>query len=174
MRIEVTGADQLRRVTRELKGSANPRAMRREMTRELRLAVRPAVLAARQAARSLPAEHSSVQQRDRRGRFASGFHSGHNLRRQMARSINTQVRTGGRSAGVKVRMSKRTLGELWPAARMLDRSSWRHPVFGSDRWVPQDGVLGWFERANRAQASSVRAGLKRVLDRLERRLVRGF
>lgn len=156
MHIEVTGADQLRAVSRQLRTQADAKAMKRDLTRELKRSTQPAVLAVKAAARNLPA----------RGPKSTG------LRRRMAAATGAQVRTSGRSPGVKVRISKRRLGAQAAPARMLDRVGWRHPVYGTDRWVTQRGVLDWFERVNRAQGPKVRAGCKAVLDRLERKLAR--
>jgi hypothetical protein len=156
MRIEVTGADQLRAVSKQLRTVTDGKAMRREFTTELRRSTQPAVQAVKEGARNLPSH----------GRKHTA------LRRRMAAATSAQVRTSGRSAGVKVRIARGRLGPQAPAAKLFDRAAWRHPVYGRDRWVSQRGVPGWFERANLRQAGRVRAGIKTALDRIEQRLAR--
>lgn len=106
LRVEITGADQLRAVSKQLRTVADGKAMRREFTAELRRSTRPAVQSAKEGARSLPSH----------GRKHTG------LRRRMAAAVSAQVRTSGRSAGIKVRMSRARLGDQAAPARLFDRT----------------------------------------------------
>jgi hypothetical protein len=155
-RIEVTGADQLRAVSKQLRTVAEPKAMRKELVTGLREATKPAVPAVRAAALALPAHGQK--------------HTG--LRQNMAAATGVQVRTSGRAAGVKVRLSRQRLGAQARPAQLMNRAAWRHPTFGHGPWAVQRGAPGWFERANLSQARTVRAGVQRTLDRIEKSLAR--
>lgn len=152
--VEVTGADDLRRVSAQLRGVADGKAMRRDLTTGLRKATRPAVASVKAAALSLPAK----------GPARSG-----GLRARMARAASAQVRSGGRNPAVKVRISRAAMGDKAAPGKLMDTASWRHPVFGRGS-VTQRGVPGWFERANQRQAGTVRTEMKAVLDRIENNL----
>lgn len=151
----MTGADQLRAVSKQLRTVAEPKAMRRDLIAGLREASKPAVPAVRAAALALPAYGQK--------------HTG--LRRRMAAATGVQVRTSGARAGVAVRIGWKRMGDQARPARLMDRASWRHPVYGR-AWVVQRGVPGWFERANQSKARVVRAGLQKTLDEVARRLAR--
>lgn len=151
MQIEVTGADQLRKVSAQLKTVADGSAMRRDLTKGLRTGVKPSVVSVKAAARSLPAK----------GPKSTG------LRRRMARATSAQVRTTGTTPAVRVRISRKVMGDQAALPRVLNRAAFRHPVFGHDRWVTQRGARGWFEAAIRPTEPAVREEMKAVLDRIE-------
>jgi hypothetical protein len=153
--VNITGADDLRRVSRQLRGAADAKAMRRELTTGLRQATKPAVRSVKAAAVALPASRPA-----RPG----------GLRTRMAAATSAQVRTGGRNPTVKVRISRARMGDKAGVARAMDQFSFRHRVFGGDTWVTQRGAPRWFERANKSQEATVRREMKAVLDRLEKKL----
>jgi hypothetical protein len=155
MHIEVTGAEDLRRASAQLRTVADGKAMRRDLMKGLRQGVLPAVASVKAAALALPAH----------GPKSTG------LRRRIARATSPQVRTGGRNPIVRVRISRRGMGDQAALPRVLNERQFRHPVYGNrDLWVSQRGVPGWFERAIRPTEPAVRKEMEAVLDRLEKSL----
>jgi hypothetical protein len=164
-----TQAD-LRKVAKNLR--ATGKGATREMTKALRDAVKPVERDVKAAARGLPAK----------GPDSTG------LRAQIAKATGTQVRTTGRSAGVKVRVAKkrmggeriitkggrtRLVGDQKNLPQRMNRGQWRHPVYGTDRWVTQRFAKPhWFDNVNRAAAPMVRRRVKKVLDDIEKKLAK--
>lgn len=156
------GSDDLRRVARQLRAAGNGKALRRDMTKGLRQGAKPAVAAVKAAALDLP---------DKAGNASPG------LRRQMAAATGVQVRTTGRQAGVRVRISRQRMGDKASLAKVTNVGRWRHPVYADKSkprsewtWVPQTSRPRWFDRASASAAGPVRRELKRVLDDIERKL----
>lgn len=154
LRVQVTGADDLRKASRKIREAANPREVRKELTQALKQSTAPAVADAKVAALAIPAK----------GRASTG------LRRRMARGVTAQVKTGGRTPGVKVRISRRVMGKQAPVPMLMNEGQWRHPVFGEDTWVEQRGDKNWFDNVIDRHKRGVRAGIKRAIDELERKL----
>lgn len=152
----VTGEDDLRRVAARLKANGNPKAIRQEMLKGLRDATKPAVVAAKDAALRLPSKRPAK---------AGG------LRRRTARATRAKVRLTGRDVGIRVAVARAPLGPAGRVPQLMNRGDFRHPVFGDrDKWVTQHGRPGWFDRANKTEASKVREGARAVLDNIERKL----
>lgn len=153
----VTGAEDLRAVSRQLRTVTDGKAMRRDLTKGLRQGVRPAVASVKAAAVTLPAK----------GPRSTG------LRRRMGSATSPQVRTGGRNPVVAVRISRARMGDKAGAARGMDRREFKHPVYGNrDVWVSQRGHPGWFEHAVHARERQVRTSMRAVLDQIEHDLAR--
>lgn len=165
--VSVVGADELRALSRALRRQANGRELQKQLRAELREAAKPLVPAVRSAIRSMPSKDESR----RRGRPS--------LRRQMARSVTVQVKTGGRNAGVSVFMSPKKMPdgkkslpsyfELRPGYLRL-----RHPVFGNaEVWVTQRvPVQGYFTRSvhpegERRAVRAVNAVMERMALQIE-------
>lgn len=156
VRIEHAGPE-LRAMAARLRRSSDPRRMRAEMMNGLKEGVKPAVTRSKAAALALPSS----------GRSSTGF------RRKLARTINTQIRTGGKDAGVRVRISKARMGSQAPLVKATEIGRWRHPVYGNrNAWVTQRSRRGWFDDANRYSGSPVRRALQKVFDDIERDLAR--
>ena len=128
----VTGADDFYRLSKALK-AAGRTELRKELNAELRKAGKPLIDRTRAAARSdLPS----------RGGLAA----------QVAREPQRiQVRTGARTAGVRVVVGRRRGG-----ARGANRGVIRHPVFGNrDKWVNQRVEPGWFDKTLQRDAPDI-------------------
>jgi hypothetical protein len=146
---------ELRELALRLKRSGDPVRMRKQLLKGLKDGVKPAVSQARSAALTLPSS----------GKYSTGF------RRKLARSITTQVRTSGKDAGVRVRVSKARMGRQASLVTATNKGRWRHPVFGDRNvWVTQHSRAGWFDQANRYSGPPVRRALKKVLDDMEKEL----
>ena len=97
-RVKITGADDLARVSKQLRTVLGGSAMRRDLTKGLKAATKPVVVDVKAAAVRLPVRKPSK----------------HHLRRRMAAGATSQVRTGGRNPAVAVRISTRPFGALPP------------------------------------------------------------
>lgn len=152
----MTGASDLKALSRQIRKSADPKQIRRDLTKGLKDGTKPAVALVKAAALALP---------DKPGNKSTG------LRRKMARVTNAQVRTTGSTAGVRVRISRARMGDQASLARVTNKGLWRHPVYGNRGvWVPQMSRRAWFDEANRQAAPGVRRAVKKVLDDIEKRL----
>jgi len=147
--------DDLRKLARQLRTVGDAKAIRRDLTKGLRAAARPAQQEAKAAALALPSKRPG----------STG------LRRQIAAATGTQVRTTGRNAGVKIRVSKKRMGDKARLPRLMNKGTWRHPVFGNrEVWVTQTSRYLWFDRPLLLSGPLVRREIKKVLDDIERRL----
>lgn len=153
--LKVTGTDDLRRASRKIRESADPKTVRRELSQALKQSTTPALTDAKAAALALPAH----------GRHHTG------LRVRIARGVTAQAKLSGRTAGVKVRVSRRIMGSQAAVPMLMNHGNWRHPVFGETKvWVTQRGSRNWFDSAVDRHRREVRRAVKGVLDDLERKL----
>lgn len=146
---EVRGAEDFLRLSKALK-HAGRTELRKELTSSLKRTARPLIGKTRaEALRRLP----------KRGGLA----------RQVAKEPQRiQVRTGARTAGVRVVVGKRAGG-----AQAANRGFIRHPVFGNrDVWVTQSVPPGWFDDTLRDSAPEVRRGLERAIETVAEQVVR--
>lgn len=74
-----------------------------------------------------------------------------------------QVRTGARTAGVRLVVGKKGGG-----ARAADRGAIRHPVFGRPVFVVQPVTPGWFSETAQENAGAVREDIRKTLTEVER------
>lgn len=146
---EIQGADQFLRLSKALK-HAGHREMRKDLTRAMRVAAKPLIPEARrEARRRLP----------NRGGLAQ----------QVAREpMRVQVRTGSRTAGVRI-----VVGDKKGGAQGANRGVIRHPVFGNRKvWVNQTVPRDWFDDPMNEGAPRIRRGLESALDEIAGRVVR--
>lgn len=144
----VKGAEQFLALSKALK-AAGRTELRKELNAELRKAGKPLIERTRAAAReSLP----------RRGGLAD----------LVAREPQRiQVRTGARTAGVRVVVGRRRGG-----ARSTNQGSVRHPVFGGSQWVTQSVTPGWFDSTLERDAPGIaRPAIEAALERVARKVV---
>jgi hypothetical protein len=157
VRIEHAQSD-LRAVSKAMRQNGNAKVIRAQLTKGLRAGAKPALTATKAAALSLPSHGSK--------------HTG--LRAKMARTAGTQVRTGGNTPGVTVRVSRARMGSQASLATVTNEGQWRHPVYQRPGkppvWAVQTSRKGWFDNANRFQAPVVRRELVKVIDDVKKSL----
>lgn len=146
---EVRGAEDFLDLSKALK-AAGQTELRKELNKAIRAAAKPLIPMTRAAARrDLPA----------RGGFAAG----------VARAPQrVQVRTGQKSAGIRVVVGKNSSG-----ARGANAGTIRHPVPGSGVWVDQSVTPGWFDETLKREAPStarpaIEAALRDILNKVVR------
>lgn len=149
--LKVKGAEDFYRASKALK-SAGETELRKELTAGMKTGAKPLIGKAKASAlRSIP----------KRGGLAA----------LVAREpMRVQVRTGAKTAGVRIVVGKRR-----GAARATNAGLLRHPVFGNrqvfvEQPVPQ--ARGWFDDEMTRQAPSIRPELERALVRVLNKIVR--
>lgn len=145
----------LRKATARLKAHKSGREFRKDLTKGLRDGAKPVLPSVRAAALNLPSKGNDTK----------------GLRRKMARVTSIQVKTGGKSPTVRIRIARSRMGDQAALPRVTNEGRWRHQVYGRrNTWVTQTSTRGWFDNANRRGAPIVRRGAKTALDKLERNL----
>src|SRR4051812_38242149 len=150
-----SGQAQIKELSRKFRTQTNAKALRKEFTTGLKSAATPLMLETKAAALALP----------------SHGHSHTGLRKRTARAISLQVKAAGKNPSVKIRISRRSMGDQAALPMLMNHGWWRHPVF-NDRevWVRQVGSRDWFDRPIRRGQRKVRAEILQVMQRLERKL----
>lgn len=146
---KVTGADDFLKLSKALK-HAGRTELRRELTNGMKRTARPLVAKTRaEALRRLPKKGG--------------------LAKQVAKEPQrVQVRTGAKTAGVRIVVGKKRGG-----ARGANKGTIRHPVFGNrEVWVDQDVTPGWFDDPIRDSAPQVRRDLERAMESVAEQVVR--
>lgn len=150
-------------LARALKAEEDGKQLRKDLVRNLRTAVQPAAKGAKQAALAMP----------------SKGHAGPSLRRDVAKRIGVQVKTGGRSVGVKVRATGTRVRGFTNAPRLLNsRKGWRHPNIGAGRrgqsdWVAQRSPRPeWFDKEMRRRDPEYQRAVRAAMDDMAKRIAR--
>lgn len=181
--IVITGASQLYELNRRLK--AVDRKLATKLRKNIRAGAQPAVAATKQAILTLPVagsrgggnkartEHRLSKARKVTEKSAARAARKSGLRRTIADAIKVDIRTGSKTASVRILVDE---SRLPPDQRTLPRHldsarGWRHPVFGrrDDPWVTQKG-RPWFEVTIRKHADEVRSSIVAAMDEMARDL----
>ncbi|WP_433252859.1 hypothetical protein ACQPYK_08560 [Streptosporangium sp. CA-135522] len=177
--VRVAGAEQMRKLAADLKKV--DRKLATKLRKAIRDAARPAVADAKTAITTLKVTGSrgggTKQRADQhlqrakdptneraiaRARARAG------LRRTIAAAIKTDIRDGGRRAGVRIVVdaSKLPADQKTLPRRMNNRKGWRHPLFGNrDRWYAQRG-RPWFEPSISRHVNKVRTTILAAMDEI--------
>ena len=141
------GADQLRVVAQRLKAAGGGGGLRRDLLRGIKTAANPVLDDVRASASAELPKAGGLAERVAGSKFT------------------VQVRTGAKTAGVRIRGQSG-----WNIGRM-NRGILRHPVFGNrDVWVEQSITPGWFDHPIQARAEPIRLAVVAVIDDVARRL----
>jgi len=156
------GTEDLEDIGTALRYEQDGTRIRRQIAAELRKAVEPAVADAKAR---ISAMHSTGL-----------AHAGDPLNTAIARKVKAQVRFSGKQSGVRVRVATTPdVRGFKNAPRRTNRAKgWRHPVFGDrERWVHQEGPIGWFDDAMHAHPDQYVAAVRRVIEDAARRIRNG-
>lgn len=165
--LRVQGAEQLRRLAKDLRKHEEGREIRKGVVRSLKDVANEVVRAEKAAVLALPSKGENA----RRGRRS--------LRRRFATATQSRVRASGKDAGVSVLINPKRMPEgqqnlpaYWNRERGYERL--RHPVFGDpDTWVQDQHVTPWFYETARPYETVTQRRLIGVLDAAARDLERG-
>lgn len=177
--IKVTGAEQMRKLAADLKKVDKKLATK--LRKSIRTAARPAAADAKTAVKSLKvtgsrgggtkqrADHHLERVKDptseraiARARARAG------LRRTIAAAIKTDIRDGGRKAGVRIIVdgSKLPQNQRTLPRRMNVKKGWRHPLFGNrERWYTQRGKP-WFEPSIKRHVKKIRSTILAAMEEI--------
>ena len=146
---EVRGAEDFLKLSKALK-HAGRTELRKELTSSLKRTAKPLIGKTRdEARRRLPQKGG--------------------LAKRVAKTPQRiQVRTGAKTAGVRVVVGKSNSG-----ARGANKGVVRHPVFGNRQvWVNQSVPPGWFDEPLRKSAPEVRRGLEKAIESIADKVAR--
>lgn len=152
--VRVTGAEQLRALSRDLKAAGSPvKGLRLELLRAMRLAAKPMVDAAKESAReNLP----------HRGGLNEYVADGAKIaaRNRVATTNAVGMRIVATEGGVRL--------------EQMDQGTVRHPVFGNrKKWVSQTIPAGWFTKPLNERLPEVQADVILAMNIIGRRIEKG-
>jgi hypothetical protein len=157
--VELTvDARQLKVLARRIKLEEASKQLRKDLVVDIRAAVAPGVSAVQGKLRAIP--HQSAT------RPSPG------LGTYLASRTKAQVKLVGWSAGVRVRIPQTPqLRGFKMAARRLNRTHWRHKVFGREVWVEQQSPIpGFFDDTLLADKAKYTAAVHAAVHKMARRL----
>ena len=164
--IEIKGSD-LRKLSKDLRKHADGKRLVKELRTELRKAAKPFVPAVRSAIAALPSK---------------GYNAAHGrttLRRRMQKATKLQAKTGGKDAGVVVRVEHTAMppgqGNL-PAYVEGEPgyTKWRRPAWGrkDQAWHDQASHPFFYRTVRPAEEQALRAA-QGVVERIAREIESG-
>lgn len=156
--VRITGAEQFTSLARDLRAAGSVgKGLRLALLRELKIIAKPIQDEVKRGYFGIPAK----------GPASTG------LRLALMRATRTTVSMSGKSASVKVIVDPKKMpaGQQGIPPLMEGDEKWRHPVFGRDKWVPQDPhpVLGPVAVAHQNDASiAANAAVAETILKLEK------
>lgn len=149
----------VQRVSRALRAEEDGKTLRRELVADLKDAVAPGVSSVAGKLRAIPSA-------------ARGTAASPPLGSYLASRVKPQVRLTSRQTGVAVRIPQTpALRGFKLAARRLNRSEWRHKVFGRDVWVTQRSPIpGFFDDTLSAGKTTYRKAVVSALEKMAQRI----
>ncbi|PXY25149.1 hypothetical protein BAY59_24290 [Prauserella coralliicola] len=184
-RVEIRGTDEFRRTAAKLKAAGNGK-LTREMGKRMKAAAQPAVEDAQRSVKALRTtgsrggggqqrrEYAMSRARKKTDRAKRKAFEGRGLRSSVARAVQTQVRSGARSASVRIRTnSSRLPANHRQLPLYMNQGRWRHPVFGNrSNWVGQTvKPAEWFDRPMRRHGAKIRNRAVGVVGDINREIV---
>lgn len=160
--LEIRSGRELRDLVKTLREHSDGKRLVKELRSELRKAAKPLVPAVRSSINRIPSKGQTA----RLGRKS--------LRKRMASATRLDVQTGGREAGVSVRVERTRMpaGEGNLPAYMEGEprfTRWRSPNWGRDQWKTQPSHP-FFYRAVRPGETRAVDAVNQVIDRIAREL----
>ena len=159
MSIELTvDARQLKALAARIRREEASKQLRKDLVVGIRAAVAPGVSLVQGKLRAIP--HNSAA------------NPSPSLGTYLASRTRPQVKLVGWSAGVRVRIPQTPqLRGFKLAARRLNRTHWRHKVFGREVWVEQQSPIpGFFDDTLFAERDKYRAAVFAAVHKMANRL----
>jgi hypothetical protein len=168
LQVTLKDTGDLKAAAKALKQHADGKELMKELRGELRAVARPLVPKVRAAWLSAPSKGHGTSTRKRRGQP--------DLRKLFAQATRIEVRTTGKSAGVRIRTDGRKMPDGMKAlpgyAEGIRRRPWRHPVHGDrETWVVQEPFPRFFAAVQPDEAAARRAAtdaVDKVLNKIAR------
>ena len=184
--IRITGGEELHRVAARLKQVEGGKQVLRELTATMRRSAKPALQDAQRAVLGIQsagirggggqARRAFAESRARRltaGVKQRAF-AGRGLRMTTSRSLRTVVRTGARSASVRIEADpKRMPRNQRTLPGHMDTGKWRKPVFGNrEVWRTQTVTpAGWFSDTVPRHGRRIQHESFETIDTINRRVI---
>lgn len=148
-------------LSRAIRAEVDSARLRKDLIVALRAAVAPGVSKVAGKLRAMPSKGLSAKP-------AMGTY--------LASRVKPAVRLSGRSAGVRIRIAQTpALRGFKLAGRRLNRTHWRHPVYGTGTWVVQDSPIpGYFDDTLFADRAQYHAAVIAVCQSMAWRMGRRF
>lgn len=153
-------AEAMRQLGQAFRRVADGKVLRKELTKNIRDAVAPGVEAVKSVLLAIP--HNSIASPSPR------------LSTYLAARVKVDVKYSGQSTGVRVRIGQTPqLRNFRLAAKYLNKSSWRHPVFGNKNvWVTQQShTPGYFDDTLAENRDKYRDAVVDAIGAMARRLM---
>lgn len=178
MDVRVQGADQLASLAKRLKNAGDGgKQLRKELLKAVRAGAKPALADTRRAVKVIPVtgtrggggkareEHAFGRSKGDEAKRRARAQRGSGLRDSVAKSLRLVVKTGSRTALVRIEVDS---SKMPPDQRTLPRhldspKGWRHPTFGRDPWTQQYG-RPWFRVTIQRHLPAVRAHITKAMD----------
>jgi hypothetical protein len=166
--VTIRDTGDLKRLAKDFRQASNGKELRKEFTTQVRAVLRPVVDEVKGAYRAGPSQGhegwGGVRKREP------------GLRTMLAKVTQMQVRTSGKQAGVRLRVSGKRMPSGYrglPKAVEGQGRPWRHPVFG-DRttWVQQPSRPEFYPVVER-HVDDVARAVEAARDEVARKLERG-
>ncbi len=105
--------------------------------------------------------------------FARAAARNRGLRNAIAGSVRVSTKTGGHEASVSVTAGSSKLpADQRGLPQALNKGRWRHPYFGTSRWVTQQvSPPGWFTKTAAESAPFVTAQMAQTIDKYAAKIV---
>ncbi|MEV3980804.1 hypothetical protein [Nonomuraea sp. NPDC049758] len=192
--VKVTGAEELGALAKRLKTAGSGKALRKELLKAIRTGAKPALADTRRAVRAIPVTGSRgggrrQRERDRADKALDQVYKriddmdwdsfveaeqkakdrakkNTGLRDTVARSLRLTVKTGSKSARVRIEVDSAKIPEgMRTLPRHLDsEKGWRHPLFGDrEHWYSQRG-RPWFASTIRRHLPALREHILKAMD----------
>jgi len=147
------------RVILALESESDGKKLEAELVQNLRDILEPAVAEAKSAVMAVS---------------SGGIpHAGTPLGSAVAAGVDTYVRLGKNPmVGIEAKNTGMPRGFKNAPKRLDSRKGWRHPVFGTDKWVLQMGAPGWFEDAITKRQDKYRKAVEQALQHVADRIAR--
>lgn len=162
---------QIAELGRRLAKESDGAKLKLELARNLRKAVEPAVRDIKTGALRIKRSGSDARRPTKKKPVPESSIS---LGAAIARGIGTQVRMKGRAAGVSVRAKKAGMPRGFTnAPKRINAAKFRHPVYGTGKWVDQVGAPGFFDDPLKKGRLAYRAACVRAMDDMAARIRNG-
>jgi hypothetical protein len=166
------GVARMRKLGIALRGQ--DKALRAELLAASRKAAAPIVADVRAAVQGIQVTGSVGGGTFARAKYAKRKpRGGHGLRSTIAAATGSRARVGGKYAGVQIVVNAKKLPpDQASLPWALDSPpGWRHPVFGQDVWVKQQGQP-WFAVTIRRHQAAVQAQIGAAMDATTEKLTK--
>lgn len=154
-------AEGINGLLKAIRAEEDGKALRKDLAKNMREALAPAAEAAKSGIMSMPA-------------LGGGAGAKPALRASIAKRIRPEVKLGGKWTGARVKARKIPGVRSFANApkRTQQARGWQRRVWGTDRWVTQQGKVDWFDKEMREIRGDARGGVQKALNDMADRIAK--